>query len=99
VIVRLHGDATLTETDSLRDALSPALEAEPPCVVLDLSDLEFINSMGLGVLVEFRQELTRRGGQMRLAGATEAIAEMLRRTRLVELFPPYSDCDQALESS
>lgn len=96
-IVRLHGDASLTETDSLREALNPALKADPPCVVLDLSDLEFINSLGLGALVEFRQELAQRGGRLHLAGASAPIADMLRRTRLVELFPAYPDCDQALE--
>lgn len=96
MIVRLCGDASLTENESLRKALEPALESKPGCVVLDLSALEFINSLGLGALVEFRQELTRHGAQLRLAGATEQIGEILRKTRLVELFPPYPDCDQAL---
>ena len=99
VIVRLNGDASLTETDSLRDVLHPALKDNPRYVVLDLSELDFINSLGLGALVEFRQELTRRGGQLRLAGAKEPISDMLRRTRLVELFPPFPDCEQALDAS
>lgn len=96
VIVRLRGDATIADTESMRKALDPLIARKPGTVVLDLSELAFINSLGLGVLLEFRQKLHSQSTKIRLAGAKPQVADVFRKTRLVELFPMYADAEQAL---
>jgi len=96
VVVALSGDATIAHAEAMRQSLRPVLDDAPARVVLDLADLVFINSLGLGVLLEFRHELGERGGQLHLAGATPPIVEILEKTRLNELFPMYNTADEAL---
>ena len=96
VVVHLAGDITLTHLDELHDALQQIIECHPTKVVLDLADLAFINSLGLGVLIEFRQGLAQCGGDLAMACASEHIADILRKTRLVELFPLHPDTKTAL---
>ena len=99
MIVRLHGDATCTNSESLRTAIQPVVDSSPSRVVLDLSNLVFINSLGLGVLLEFRQQLIAGGGRLDLAGAHDDVIDVLRKTRLVELFPPYGTPEEAFEAA
>lgn len=95
VVVHLHGDASVEATDRFRSALQPAIAGKPSRVVLDLTLLEFINSMGLGVLLEFRKQLAQFKTELRLAGASQKITEVFKRTRLAELFPMFPTADKA----
>src|SRR6266571_803816 len=54
VIVRLAGELDLYNAHALRDELVAAAEREPERLVVDLSGLTFIDSTGLGVLIEAR---------------------------------------------
>ncbi|MBI1368090.1 MAG: anti-sigma factor antagonist [Planctomycetes bacterium] len=96
VIIRLHGDATLSATTALRDALQPVVERKPKRVVLDLAQLVFINSLGLGALLEFRQALNAHGARLRMAGASDRVADIFMKTRLAELFPMYPTAEEAI---
>jgi anti-anti-sigma factor len=98
VVVSLSGDATIENTEEIRSTLQPILERSPARVVLDLAHLAFINSLGLGVLLEFRRDLHAKGTKLRLCGASGRIAEMLRKTRLADLFPMYESADKALQA-
>ncbi|QNN24209.1 STAS domain-containing protein [Planctomycetales bacterium ZRK34] len=96
VVVELSGDISILQTDTLRKAFAPVVERQPAHVVLDLAKLVFINSLGLGALIEFRHNLTQHGSKIHLAGASDRIAEIFRKTRLAELFPMYPTADDAL---
>jgi len=96
VVIHLRGEADGANAEHLSEHLYPVLDRDPIRVVLNLADLEFINSLGLGALIEFRNELASRGGQLRLAGATASVLEVLRKTRLNELFPLFDDTESAL---
>ena len=95
VIVQVCGDASVNEADHLRNGLQPILRRNPQRIVLDLTALEFINSLGLGVLLEFRKDAQEHGVDLRLAGASDRIADLLQKTRLVELFPLYASAETA----
>jgi anti-anti-sigma factor len=56
-------------------------------VTLDLSELRFISSLAMGVLVTFRRSVVRTGGRVRLAeGFQPAVKEALTRAGLLDLF-------------
>jgi anti-sigma B factor antagonist len=97
VVVRLVGDASLTTVEKLRDALKPVLASNAARVVIDMADLAFINSLGLGVILEFRHQLGD-AKKLRLSGARQSVADILKRTRLVDLFPMYESPSAALAS-
>ena len=96
LIAQMHGRVEILRPEVLAAALDPILSEDNHHVVLDMAELTFINSVALGVLIDFRQKLINLGGQLRLAGASERIADVFRQTRLVEVFPIYKDAQLAV---
>ena len=59
-IVRLAGELDLYNAHAVREALVQACADGPERVIVDLSEVEFIDSTALGVLIEARMKLTNR---------------------------------------
>ena len=59
-VVRLGGELDLYNAQTLRDAFLEACSNDPRKLVVDLSEVEFIDSTALGVLVEARARLANR---------------------------------------
>jgi anti-sigma B factor antagonist len=61
VVVRLAGELDLYNADEVRAALAETIERAPDRIVVDMTDVEFIDSTALGVLIEARSKLGRDG--------------------------------------
>lgn len=59
VVVRLAGELDLYNADEVRAALTRALDGAPDRIVVDMSQVEFIDSTALGILIEARSRLGR----------------------------------------
>ena len=66
------------------------LLSHDPCVVLNLADVNFIDSSGLGLLVRLLTRSRAAGGTVRLCAVPTRIAEVLRITRLEKLFDTHA---------
>jgi anti-sigma B factor antagonist len=66
IVVRLTGELDLYNAEEVRSALATAIAEQPRFVVVDLADVEFVDSSALGVLLEARSQLGPNG--LRLAG-------------------------------
>ncbi len=95
-VVRVSGAARLEKADLLREHLLALADAMKGRLVLDLTDLNFINSVGLGALVSAHLRCRRLGGVMKVAGPSPPIRQLLKLTRLTELFPVYDTVAEAL---
>jgi len=60
--VELRGELDLAGVDRAREAIEQAERAESPLLVLDLSQLEFIDSTGIAVLLEAHRDFDREHG-------------------------------------
>src|SRR4051812_2055422 len=60
VVVRLGGELDLYNAAVVREALADVAERKPARVVVDLSEVDFIDSTALGVLIEARTKLQNR---------------------------------------
>ena len=60
LVVRLGGELDLYNAPQVREALKDACADSPQRVVVDLSEVEFIDSTALGVLIEARTKLDNR---------------------------------------
>ena len=67
-------------------------------VVLDMSRVAFIDSSGVGALVELHRLLKRRGGELRLAGMTHPVATVFELARLYRFIKAYDTVEQAVRS-
>jgi anti-sigma B factor antagonist len=98
VVVAIGGDAGMAFVGQLQQELSRVLEGKPELVVLDLTDLTFISSMGMGTLVNFRNGVGKVGGTVKLAALKPLLAEAFRRARLTEMFEICESVDAAMTS-
>lgn len=96
VVVAIRGDAGMAFVGQLQQELSRVLEGKPELVVLDLTDLTFISSMGMGTLVNFRNGVAKGGGTVKLAALKPLLAEAFRRARLTEMFEIYESVEAAV---
>lgn len=65
--------------------------------VLDLSKMDFMNSVGLNFLISFTKKLKTSGGGLALANASNQIVKLLEVTKLTSFFHLESSVDDALK--
>lgn len=87
---RIDASVAIAFKDRFRDIVSGSRLD----VILDLSDVDFIDSSGLGAIVAARKLL---GGERRLelAGLTPAVAKVMTLTRMDMVFPIHPDAEAA----
>ena len=85
VTVRLHGEVDVLVVDQVRVALTDALTAGPRSMVVDLSDLSFIDSTGLGALVFGFQRARDAGVAFKLAHPAPGVRQILVLSGLLEV--------------
>jgi anti-sigma B factor antagonist len=67
-------------------------------IVADLSNVKFMNSAGLGILIGGLTTMRNAGGDLRIAGADQRIKSLLVITRLITVFESYRTLEEAVES-
>jgi anti-anti-sigma factor len=85
VLVRLRGSATMEQCERLKESLLDIAEGSPPVMVLDMADLDFICSLGLGSIVAAYLGTIKHEGRVVVTNPNEAIRNVLEITRLNEL--------------
>lgn len=88
-----HGDLDLVTAPDLRAAAHTAIDEGAEAMVLDLSDVDFLDSTALGVLVSVHRRL---GDRMLVAGAKPAARRIFEITRFTEVLGMYASVDEAL---
>jgi anti-sigma B factor antagonist len=67
-------------------------------LVIDLQEVRFVDSSGLGALVSGFKNASSRNGNLKLSGLQLQVKSMFELTRLHRVFEIYSDVDEALDS-
>jgi anti-anti-sigma factor len=88
-IVRANADLLKAESERLLDAGLARL-------AIDLTQVSFVDSAGLGAMVAAQKRARARGGDVTLCGATEGVAMSLRLVRLDKVFGIYPTPPQAI---
>ncbi len=86
------------EAGELNELLHKLLDENKKNVVIDLSDVKFMNSSGLGMLISAYTTMKSGGGNLKLANATEKINSLLLITKLVTIFENFDSVEEAVKS-
>ena len=87
VVVRVAGKGCVAQADALAAGLLGLSARRPALLTLDLSGLNCLSCLSMGVLVTFRRGLVRAGGRVRLAASLqESVRAALERAGLFDLF-------------
>jgi anti-sigma B factor antagonist len=89
------GEVDMATTPQLRDELIGLVEAGERRLVLDVSGVPFLDSTGLGVLMEMHRRLRDGSGAVALVGARPALVRLLTITNLSRALPVYRTVEDA----
>lgn len=85
--IRLLGELDMSTAPQLRDELLRVVSDGARMVTVDLSELAFVDSTGLSVLITGLKRLRQQGGEMALRSPTPGTRRVLEITGLTEVFP------------
>ncbi|HKS97095.1 MAG TPA: STAS domain-containing protein [Terriglobia bacterium] len=98
-VLALSGRVVLGEESSqLRNKIRAILGQGKKHIVLDLGDVSYIDSAGLGTLVAGYTTASSQGGTIKLANLTKRFEEQLNITKLVTVFDVHNSVDEAVMS-
>lgn len=97
-VLDISGRLTSFEVGALRDAISRLLKHGRKNIVLNLSGLQYLDSSGIGELARLYVMVVKQGGQMKVIGLSSKVEEILKITKLYQVFPEYPDEAAALRS-
>lgn len=97
-VVEMQGELDSEFTESLQRTVTEIIGTRKVGIVLDMSDVGFIDSEGLEKLLWARDYCNENGCQLRLAGLDENCAKILEITRLESEFNCYVELSEAVKS-
>ncbi len=98
-VVDLSGRITLGEGSStLRDTVRDLLSRGQKKILLNLGDVTYIDSSGIGELVSGFTTVTNQGGQLKLLNLTKKVHDLLQITKLYTVFEVHNDEAAAVRS-
>ena len=100
VIVDVSGKITLGDGGdvTLRDKMRSLIQQEHKKVLLNLGDVSYMDSAGLGEIVQSYATVTKNGGKLKLLNVTKRIKDLLSITKLLTVFECHETEEEALKS-
>lgn len=98
-VIDANGKITLGEgASTFRDAIKDLAGKGDQKVLLNLSNVNYIDSSGIGELVSGFTTVTNHGGTMKLLGLTKRVKDLLQITKLFTVFEVFEDEATAVRS-
>jgi anti-sigma B factor antagonist len=98
-ILDCSGKITLGEgTMAVRNTVREILKNGGKKIILNLNDVNYIDSSGIGELVSTYTTVTNQGGQLKLLNLTKKIHELLQITKLLTVFQVFENEQAAVAS-
>jgi anti-sigma B factor antagonist len=95
-VVHLGGEIDVYTAPLVREKLDEQIQAGRTDLVVDLTEVSFLDSTGLGVLVGRLKLARTRGGSMRLVGTDDRVLKVFAITGLDKVFEIHPDVASAL---
>lgn len=97
-VVELRGTVDADSAEPLRSAITEIIAGPRAGIVLNMSDVDFLDSQGLELLLWVRDYCRQNRVPLRLAGLTENVVKILEITRLQDEFDCHPELAEAVKS-
>jgi len=98
-VLDLKGKMTLGEGDELlKDKINSLIHQGRKKILLNLADVPYVDSAGLGEIVRTYTTVSRQGGSLKLVNLTKRITDLLSITKLLTVFETYESENDAVRS-
>jgi anti-sigma B factor antagonist len=99
IVLHLQGPLTLGDsTNRFRKLIQDTLEAGKKNILLNMSEVYYIDSSGLGELVAAFTTTSHKGGRLKLMRLTQKVQDVVQLTKVHRVFEIFSDEDSAVRS-
>jgi anti-sigma B factor antagonist len=99
VVLDIKGRVQLGEGDEmLKDKVNSLLNQGRKKIILNLAEVPYIDSAGLGEVVRTFTTVSRQGGNLKLLNLTKRITDLLAITKLLTVFDTYDSEQDAVQS-
>lgn len=99
VILDLQGKILIGEgDDQLREAVTKLADSGKMKILLNLAEVPYVDSAGLGEVVRCYTTVSRKGGKLKLLNLTKKIQDLLAITKLLTVFETYENEEEAINS-
>jgi anti-sigma B factor antagonist len=96
VVLRVAGEIHATTAPEFSQRMNDTIAGGKTAVVLDLTEVDFIDSTGLSVLLNGLRRVTRARGAMVIACANPTVLRLFEITKLDTTFEILPSCDEAI---
>ena len=97
-VLGVHGDVDVDSAPELRAAITQLVEETRCDLVIDMQDIGFMDSTGLGVLVGSLKRIRTHDGSLRLVCTREATLRLFQLTGLTKVFRIYDTVEAAVDA-
>ena len=98
-ILDLHGKILIGEgDDALREAVTKLVDGGKTKILLNLADVPYVDSAGLGEIVRCYTTVSRKSGKLKLINLTKKIQDLLAITKLLTVFETYDTEEEGVRS-
>jgi anti-sigma B factor antagonist len=100
IIVDVSGRITLADGGDtrLKDKVRSLVQQDQKKMILNLADVSYLDSAGLGEMVQAYATVTKSGGALKLLNTTKRIKDLLSITKLLTVFETYDSEAEAVTS-
>jgi anti-sigma B factor antagonist len=96
-VVRLTGEIDLHQSPDFHQALVSECDLKPARLVIEMSGVDYIDSSGVGSLVEIYRRVKKSGGKLILVAPGPRVASVLEITKLDKFFTIAASEEEALK--
>src|SRR5258707_1473207 len=97
-VVEVSGKLTSLESGALSNSITQLLKEGRKQILLNLRGLTYLDSSGIGELVHAYMSVIKRNGEMKVVGLTDKAEEILKITKLYQVFQEFQDETSARQS-
>ncbi len=98
-VLDLNGKMLIGEGDELlREKINDLVEGGKNKILLNLAEVPYVDSAGLGEIVRCYTTVSRNSGQLKLLNLTKRLEDLLSITKLLTVFDTYDSEEEALKS-
>lgn len=96
-VLKLDGRLDMVAAPRLKEAVDQVVEGGRSHVVVDMADVTFMDSSGLGALIAGLKKARQRNGDLRSSGINDQVATVLRLTNLDRVLRAHSSVEAATD--
>ena len=97
-VLKLSGSFDIYTATTVREWMDTATQSIPSNIVVDLSEVDFIDSTALATLIQGMKRARSNQGDIRLSGLRQPVRMVLELTRLDKMFEIYVGCEEAIRA-